>query len=125
MANAVKMIILALLLTFLPALLCPLVLTLKGIENHQPYSPFYGFLFTMNTFLNPLLNFGRSKDMRRVLRVFFSTTISSMCPTTTKKQIQQSQCSYGNNRFSSSRRINNNNITTTLDNNNRAWTLKP
>lgn len=66
-ANTVGLILLALLLTFLPGLLCPLVLNAKGLV-FQPFRPFYGFFLQLNGFLNPLLNFGRSKDMRKALR---------------------------------------------------------
>ena len=64
----IRFILLVLLLTFLPALLWQIVLKLKGIESLEPYLPFTYLLFTLNAFVNPLLNFGRNKDMRRALR---------------------------------------------------------
>ena len=67
-AATIRLILLVLLLTFLPALLWQIVLKLKGVENLEPYLPFTYLLFTLNTFVNPLLNFGRNKDMRRALR---------------------------------------------------------
>ena len=70
-AATIRLILLVLLLTFLPALLWPIVLGLKGIDNVGPYRPFISFLFTVDAFVNPLLNFGRSKDMRRAVRSLF------------------------------------------------------
>ena len=67
-AATVRLILLVLLLTFLPAFLCPVVFVLKGEGNLGAYRPFYFILFTLNAFANPLLNFGRNKDMRRALR---------------------------------------------------------
>ena len=67
-ANTVGLILLVLLVTFLPGLLIPLVLNAKGVPNFTIYTPFYGFLWQLNCLLNPLLNFGRSKEMRRALR---------------------------------------------------------
>ena len=67
-AATVRLILLVLLLTFLPAFLCPVVFVLKGVGNLGAYRPFYFILFTLNAFANPLLNFGRNKDMRRALR---------------------------------------------------------
>ena len=57
-AATIRLILLVLLLTFLPAPLCLIVFKLKGIENLVPYRPFTYFLFTLNAFVNPLLNFG-------------------------------------------------------------------
>ena len=70
-AATIRLILLVLLLTFLPALLWPIVLGLKGIDNVGPYRPFISFLFTVDTLVNPLLNFGRSKDMRRAIKGLF------------------------------------------------------
>ena len=70
-ATTIRLILLVLLLTFLPALLWPIVLGLKGIDNVGPYRPFISFLFTLDTLVNPLLNFGRSKDMRRAVKGLF------------------------------------------------------
>ena len=68
-ATTIRLILLVLLLTFLPALLFPIVLTVNGVEHFGPYRPFMSLLFTVDAFVNPLLNFGRSKDMRRAVRV--------------------------------------------------------
>ena len=70
-AATIRLILLVLLLTFLPALLWPIVLGLKGTDNVGPYRPFISFLFTLDTLVNPLLNFGRSKDMRRAVKGLF------------------------------------------------------
>ena len=70
-AATIRLILLVLLLTFLPALLWPIVLGLKGIDNVGPYRPFISFLFTLDTLVNPLLNFGRSKEMRRAVKGLF------------------------------------------------------
>ena len=70
-AVTVRLILLVLLLTFLPALLCPIVFVMNGVANLGAYRPFYFILFTLNAFANPLLNFGRNKDMRRALRGLF------------------------------------------------------
>lgn len=71
LANTIGLIFLVLLLTFLPALLFPIVLYAKGVTSFLPFRPFFAFLFQVNGFLNPLLNFGRIKDMRRALRDLF------------------------------------------------------
>ena len=67
MANTVGFILLVLLVTFLPGFLSPLVLLMKGLILY-PFRPFYSFLLLLNGVLNPLLNFGRNKEMRRALR---------------------------------------------------------
>lgn len=84
LATTVGLILLVLLLTFLPALLWPLVLKLKGIDSLQPYSPVFSLLFTVNTLLNPLVSFGRNKDMRKALRVLFGCS----------QQVQQSSAAF-------------------------------
>ena len=67
-ANTVAFILIALLATFLPSILFVLVLNASGVTNVSPFRPFYGFFLQLNGILNPLLNFGRSKEMRRALR---------------------------------------------------------
>ena len=67
-ANTVAFILIALLATFLPSILFVLVLNASGVTNVSPFRPFYGFVLQLNGILNPLLNFGRSKEMRRALR---------------------------------------------------------
>lgn len=67
MANTVALILVMLLVTFLPGMLCSLFLRISGV-NRGPFRPFYGFLLSLNLFSNPILNFARNKDMRRALR---------------------------------------------------------
>ena len=67
-AATIRWILLVLLLTFVPAFWWPIVLTMKGTEYFGPYRPYYFILYTVNGFVNPLLNFGRYKEMRRALR---------------------------------------------------------
>lgn len=55
----------------MPAFWSPVVLTMKGVENFGAYRPYYFILYAVNGFLNPLLNFGRNKEMRRALRGLF------------------------------------------------------
>ena len=69
--RTVGLILLMLLLTFLPANLFPMILYAIGIRNILPFKPFYRLLFTLNAFVNPLLNFGRNRGMRRSLRAVF------------------------------------------------------
>lgn len=75
LANTVGLIFVVLLLTFLPALLFPTVLYATGVTNFLPFRPFFAFLFQLNGVLNPLLNFGRTKDMRRALRETFKCSL--------------------------------------------------
>ena len=70
-AATIRWILLVLLLTFMPAFWSPVALTMKGVENFGAYRPYYFILYTVNGFLNPLLNFGRNKEMRRALRGLF------------------------------------------------------
>ena len=70
-AATIRLILPVLLLTFLPALLWPIVLGLKGIDNVGPYRPFISFLFTVDALVNPLLNSVRSKDMHRAVKGLF------------------------------------------------------
>lgn len=75
LANTVALILLILLLTFLPGVIFPLALHLAGLQRgSKAYRPFYTFLLLLNGFLNPLVNFGRSKEMRRGLRELFKCT---------------------------------------------------
>lgn len=67
MANTFGLILLVLLVTFLPGVLIPITLNAKGVPNFVLYKRLYDFLFLLNGFLNPLLNFGRNKGMRRAL----------------------------------------------------------
>ena len=74
LANTVALILLVLCVTFLPGLILPLALHLVGLQSLKAFRPFYTFLLLLNGFVNPLVNFGRSKDMRRGLSEFFKCT---------------------------------------------------
>ena len=66
LTRVVSQILICFLFTFLPALLAPIVLVAMGLPI-DPFRTFNRFVMTINGFLNPLLNFGRNKDMRRAL----------------------------------------------------------
>lgn len=91
-ANTVGLILLVLLVTFLPGLLCALILYAIDV-NAKPFRPFYGFLYALNGFLNPLLNFGRNKEMRRALlnliNCFQRVQPSLAAPASQQRQQQQ------------------------------------
>ena len=90
LAFTVALILLVLLLTFLPAVLCPIVLYVKGIKNIQAFSAFFAFSLQLNALLNPLLNFGRNKDMRRGVRDLFKG-YTEVQPSTVRSVPQQHQ----------------------------------
>ena len=99
LANTVGLIFLVLLLTFLPALLCPLVLAVTGVGHIYAFTPFMEVLFHLNGFLHPILNFGRSKEMRNA--------VGNFC----RQQVQPSS-------VVDILQINNNNSSTNNNNNN-------
>ena len=100
-AATIRLILLVLFLTFLPALLWPIVLGLKGIDNVGPYRPFISFLFTVDTLVNPLLNFGRSKDMRRAVKGLFRCS-QRVQPPQQQQQRQRQQGQQQQQQFQSS-----------------------
>ena len=65
-ANTVCIILIVLCFTTLPSLIVPLVLYQLGFSNDDmnPLRPFYYVLATLNGLLNPLVNYGRSDDVR-------------------------------------------------------------
>ena len=67
-ANTVGSIILALSLTVLPAMIAPIVLFGFSPADIIPLRPFHFICVTLNGLLNPLLNYGRNDDVRRVVR---------------------------------------------------------
>ena len=90
-ANTVALILLVLLLRFLPGLLFPLILYVKD-EQHRAFRPYFRFLQILNGFLNPLLNFGRNREMRRALRNLFKCSqqvLPSSTASTSRQQQQQ------------------------------------
>ena len=66
MASTVTSILLVLVFTLLPALILPYILILIGFDvSHFPsIDPFYEVLVSFNGLLNPLINFGRNRDVR-------------------------------------------------------------
>ena len=72
LTNTVVGILLILVLTYFPALLVPFVLSAKGLyKNSLRFRPFYTVFIQLNGVLNPLLNFGRSRNMRKAVRDLF------------------------------------------------------
>ena len=72
LANTVAGILLILVLTYFPALLVPFVLSAKGLyKNSLPFRPFFAVFIQSNGVLNPLLNLGRSRKMRKAIRDLF------------------------------------------------------
>ena len=66
LTRVVSVILLCFLFTFLPALIIPIILVAMRLSLHR-FRTFTRFIMTINGLLNPLLNFGRNKDMRRAL----------------------------------------------------------
>ena len=71
LANTVAWILLNFVLTYFPSFLFPAVLFIKGFKNFLPFRPYYLIFFQLNGVLNPLLNFGRSKEIRKAVRDLF------------------------------------------------------
>ena len=68
MASTVALILFVLIFTFLPALIFPVVLSLRYESTfHASLSPFYNLFVTLNGLLNPLINLGRSKDVQQAV----------------------------------------------------------
>ena len=69
-AKTVGLILLVLSLTVLPAMISPIVLLNFGFSRADiiPLRPFHFICVTLNGLLNPLLNYGRNDDVRRVVR---------------------------------------------------------
>ena len=111
-ANTVSWILLALVVTFLPGVLTPLVLHANDVPNFIIYTPYYGFLLELNGLLNPLLNFGRSKEMRKALRDLFKRS-QQVQPT----QQQQQQLNNNNNNANRRNSVNTNNNNGSNNNN--------
>ncbi|XP_078352375.1 adrenocorticotropic hormone receptor-like [Oculina patagonica] len=66
LTRIISVILLCFLFSFLPALISPVILVALSISP-KPFRPFNFLLFTLNGFLNPLLNYGRNKDIRRAM----------------------------------------------------------
>ena len=85
--NTVGLILLVLFLTFLPGLLFIFILRTKDVRVNS-FRPFYSFLLVINGFLNPLLNFGRNREMCRALRNLFKCS-QQVQPTSAASAVQQ------------------------------------
>ena len=68
LTRVVSLIVLCFLFSVLPAVISPVVLVAMGFQTLVPFQPFYFLLMTLNGLLNPLLNYGRNKDMRKAVR---------------------------------------------------------
>ena len=68
LAMTIGFILLALGVTFLPALASPIVLTTMGYKGLDPFRPYFMVLITFNGLINPLINCGRNNAIRRSLR---------------------------------------------------------
>ena len=68
LANTVTWILLLLVVLFLPGTIVPLVLIAANVPNVPAYARYSVFLLLLNGLLNPLVNFGRNKRMRKALR---------------------------------------------------------
>ena len=67
LANTVAWILLLLVALFLPGTIVPLVLIAANVPNVPAYARYSVFLLLLNGLLNPLVNFGRNKRMRKAL----------------------------------------------------------
>ena len=69
-ANTVLLILVVLCFTFLPTLIAFSVFHWLGFsgDNVNPLRAFYYFSITLNSLLNPLVNYGRNEDVRRAVR---------------------------------------------------------
>ena len=69
-ANTAGLILFVLCLTVLPGMTVPFLLYNFGFrpEDTTPLRPFYYIFATLNGLLNPILNYGRNKDVRRAVR---------------------------------------------------------
>ena len=101
-ANTVLWILFALVVTFLPGLFIPLVLIANDVPNFIVYTPYFGFLLELNGLLNPLLNFGRSKEMRRALRNLLKRSQQVQPSQQQQRLNNNNSCHNGNHNKSSS-----------------------
>ena len=108
LTNTVAWVLLILLLTYFPALLFPMLLFVKGFKNFLPFRPYYIIFIQLNGALNPLLNFGRSKKMRKAIRDLFKCIL----------QVQPLSFVNNNNDYNNSNANNNNNNNNSNNNNN-------
>ena len=62
----VSAILLCFLFSFLPALISPVIIVALGLP-FSPFRPFSSLLLTFNGLLNPLLNYGRNREIRKAM----------------------------------------------------------
>ena len=67
LSRTISLILLCFLFSFLPAVMSPVVLVALGFMPLQPFNPFISLPFTLNGLLNPLVNYGRNKKIRRAM----------------------------------------------------------
>ena len=60
----VSVILLCFLVSFLPALISPVIIVALGLPLN-PFRPLNFLLLTFNGLLNPLLNYGRNREIRK------------------------------------------------------------
>jgi len=66
LTQIISMILSCFLISFLPALISPMILVALGLSL-TPFKPFLYLLPTFNGLLNPLLNFGRNREIRKAM----------------------------------------------------------
>ena len=68
LTRIVSVILLYFVFSFLPALLSPVILVAFRLPL-KPFWPFNSLLLTFNGLVNPLLNYGRNKEIRRAMLI--------------------------------------------------------
>ena len=66
LTQIVSVILLCFLFSFLPALISPVIIVALGLP-FSPFRPFSSLLLTFNGLLNPLLNYGRNREIRKAM----------------------------------------------------------
>ena len=66
LTQIISVILLCFLFSFLPALISPVIIVATGLPLN-PFRPFNYLLLTFNGLLNPLLNYGRNRDIRKAV----------------------------------------------------------
>ena len=66
LTQIISVILLCFLVSFLPALISPVIINAIGLP-FKPFRPFSSLLLTFNGLLNPLLNYGRNRDIRKAV----------------------------------------------------------
>jgi len=66
LTQIISVILLCFLASFLPALVSPIIIVALGLPL-DPFRPFIYLLLTFNGLLNPLLNYGRNREVRKAM----------------------------------------------------------